>query len=76
MNHDDEIRALCDHFERRKLDQAEAANIVTTWLGITVGMASSDQEGIDKRVSVLLGWITDAARKITRSLNPSPERMQ
>jgi len=77
MNHDDEIAALRQHFDKRGIDDADAASVITTWLGITIGLAAADDGDVEARMIHVTGWIRDAAHRIVRSLRgQSGDRLQ
>jgi len=77
MNHDDEIAALREHFERRGLDTAESLSIVSMFTGINIGLASADEQDVQTRLGYVAGWIQEPALRIVRSLRgQSGERLQ
>jgi len=68
MNHDDEIAALRQHFDKRGLDVAESLSVMATLAGVHVGLAAPDEDGARQRVDIVAGWIHEAASRIVRSL--------
>jgi len=77
MNTDDEIAALREHFEQRGLDVAESLSVMATLAGVHIGLAAPDEQAINQRTEIIVGWITQTAQRIVRSLRgQSGDRLQ